>query len=166
MTCLNYQDESTERLQQELSGLSHGRQGGTGQLVDGNCLKQFRVLSVVWYMQEYLSFVRFHKNTERKRSFGFQIFVLFEPMWLECLHNSKLCFAGFRQVFLFHPLLREDLSFTWLNTKYYLTCFRLKPRCGVSMFQLCNKLFRLDSSQFGRTLSYNWIHTVYSKYDV
>ena len=33
-----------------------------------------------------------------------------------------------------------------------------------SSFKLCNKLFCLDSSQVGRTLSYNWIHTVYSKH--
>ena len=65
------------------------------------------------YMQEDWSFVRFHKNTETKWSFGFQIFVFcLTPCDSESLHNSKSCFAGFRHVFLSQPLVREDLSTT------------------------------------------------------
>ena len=92
---------------------------------------------------------------------GFQIFVFcLSPCDSESLHNSKLCFAGFRHVFLSQPLLREDLSTTYLTTMFQIET----TEWYCSSFKLCNKLFCLDSSQVGRTLSYNWIHTVYSKH--
>ena len=115
------------------------------------------------YMQEGWSFVRFHKITETKWSFGFQIFDFCLTPWdSESLHNSKSCFAGFRHVFLSQPLVREDLSTTYLTAMFQIET----TEWYCNRFKLCNKLFCLDSSQVGRTLSYNGIHTWYSKHDV
>lgn len=147
----------------ELPGWKHGTPStralrilalGTWQLMDGNWLKHIiPLLSLVWYMQEYWSFVRFNKNTETKWPFGFQIFVFcLTPCDSESLHNSKFCFAGFGHGFLSQPLVREDLSTTYLTTMFQIDT----TEWYCNRFKLCNKLFCLDSSQVGRTLSYNW----------
>ena len=65
---------------------------------------------------------------------------LFDPMWFRKpsqLHNSKLCFAGFRHVFLYQPLLREDLSTTYLTTMFQIET----TEWYCNSFKLCNKLF-------------------------